>query len=55
MNKLLQLKDRNSLDAFNSLVSDLQEANEEWHRMDRSDERSSGRNDYKTNIMAGCI
>ena len=38
MNKLLQLKDRNSLDAFNSLVSDLQEANEEWHRMDRSDE-----------------
>ena len=55
MNRLLRSKNRYSLDVFNSLVTDLQEANEEWHRMDSSDERSSGRNDYKTNIMAGCI
>ena len=45
MNRLLQLKNRYSLDGkidvFNSLVTDLQKANKEWHRMNCSDERSS--------------
>ena len=39
-NRLLQLKNRYSPDVFHSLVTDLQNANKKWHRMDCSDEIS---------------
>ena len=45
MERLFEAKHHYPLDAFNSLVADLQEANEKCHRMDRSYQRSSDDHD----------
>ena len=41
MKRLLQLKYRYSPEVFHSFVTNLQNANEKWHSMDCSEERSS--------------